>query len=290
MYFTSTMINAFLDVASTKSFSKTADRLFVSQQAVSKQISQLEKALGTELFDRRNHMALTRSGEMFYHFFRNASNQLKSMLEGIDNIQAGEAITYRIGVPPSLELTDIIGQISESCKSMNTEARVEVVCLPIPNLEQQLMDENIDFMISMFLPKDTTLFAEELLSIRMKLYTAKKTDEDQPVITIKDLNNDTLLLFLDLETDTEEEALKMFSSVNNFNLFSPKSIRILSSEREAFLAAELGEGVIQSHSRNIYYNEARLISIDLGTEKPLYLIWKSEDQNDLAKRILDRIS
>ena len=121
-------------------------------------------------------------------------------------------------------------------------------------------------------------------------YTAKKTDEDQPVITIKDLNNDTLLLFLDLETDTEEEALKMFSSVNNFNLFSPKSIRILSSEREAFLAAELGEGVIQSHSRNIYYNEARLISIDLGTEKPLYLIWKSEDQNDLAKRILDRIS
>ena len=53
-----------VDVAETKSMSKTAERLFVSPQAVSKSIKQLEDELDAELLVRTNQgVALTKIGE-----------------------------------------------------------------------------------------------------------------------------------------------------------------------------------------------------------------------------------
>lgn len=54
-----------VDVAETKSMSKTAERLFVSPQAVSKSIKHLETELGTELLVRNSTgVSLTRIGDM----------------------------------------------------------------------------------------------------------------------------------------------------------------------------------------------------------------------------------
>ena len=45
-------INAFLAVAEHESFSLAAEKLHLTQPAVSKRIRQLENSLNTELFDR----------------------------------------------------------------------------------------------------------------------------------------------------------------------------------------------------------------------------------------------
>ena len=57
-------LKCLVDVAETKSMSKTAERLFVSPQAVSKSIKQLEEELDAELLVRTNQgVALTKIGE-----------------------------------------------------------------------------------------------------------------------------------------------------------------------------------------------------------------------------------
>jgi len=48
-------LRTFVAVADHMSFSKAAQALFVSQSAVSKNISSLEKQLGQPLFNRRLH-------------------------------------------------------------------------------------------------------------------------------------------------------------------------------------------------------------------------------------------
>ena len=58
----------FKTVGDLKSLSKAAQLLYVSQPALSKSISSLEKELGVQLFERRNRkMLLTLYGEIFYH-------------------------------------------------------------------------------------------------------------------------------------------------------------------------------------------------------------------------------
>ena len=47
-------IDYFMAVATNLSFTKTSEELFVSQPAISRQISQLEKELGCKLFRRNN--------------------------------------------------------------------------------------------------------------------------------------------------------------------------------------------------------------------------------------------
>ena len=56
------LLSAFLAVAETSSFSVPAERLHVTQPAISKRIAALEEQLGARLFDRiGRHVSLTES-------------------------------------------------------------------------------------------------------------------------------------------------------------------------------------------------------------------------------------
>ncbi|MFM1892136.1 MAG: hypothetical protein RLZ44_1213, partial [Pseudomonadota bacterium] len=56
-------LQAFVEVARLGSFSSAADRLFLTQPAISKRVATLEKELNTRLFDRiGRHVSLTAAG------------------------------------------------------------------------------------------------------------------------------------------------------------------------------------------------------------------------------------
>ena len=58
-------LNVFLTVAVEKSFVNAANKLYISQSAISQQIKKIEKELGFPLFFRsRHHVALTEQGEI----------------------------------------------------------------------------------------------------------------------------------------------------------------------------------------------------------------------------------
>ena len=64
-------LKVFFEVASSKSFLDAANRLFVSQPAVSKSMSKLEDDLGVLLFYRDNKgVVLTPSGEILYKYLK----------------------------------------------------------------------------------------------------------------------------------------------------------------------------------------------------------------------------
>ena len=60
----------FIDLAKTLNFTETAKHFFVSQPAISKQISALEEELGVQLFHRgQRQVTLTPAGETYASFF-----------------------------------------------------------------------------------------------------------------------------------------------------------------------------------------------------------------------------
>jgi DNA-binding transcriptional LysR family regulator len=78
--YTLKQIQTFLEVARQKSVSKAAERLFVTQPAVSMQIRQLEQAFGLALLEPTGrNIRLTHAGEVFLNHAQAAMGQLKDL-------------------------------------------------------------------------------------------------------------------------------------------------------------------------------------------------------------------
>jgi DNA-binding transcriptional LysR family regulator len=65
-------VRAFVVTADEMHFGRAADRLFLSQQALSKRIARLEEELGVQLFIRGKHVELTLAGRRFLEPARHA--------------------------------------------------------------------------------------------------------------------------------------------------------------------------------------------------------------------------
>lgn len=69
--FEDSKINVFMAVAEEKSFTKAAKKLGISQPAVSQNVADIEKSLGTELFARtKGSVELTDDGKKFIEYAR----------------------------------------------------------------------------------------------------------------------------------------------------------------------------------------------------------------------------
>jgi DNA-binding transcriptional LysR family regulator len=68
-------IEAFVNVAKYKSFSKAAEAIYLSQPTISSHIASLENELGVILFDRNGkEVRLTRAGSIFIEYAVNLIN------------------------------------------------------------------------------------------------------------------------------------------------------------------------------------------------------------------------
>ncbi|RST22076.1 LysR family transcriptional regulator, partial [Streptomyces sp. WAC04770] len=113
----------FVVVAEELNLSRAAPRLFVTQQALSKQLRDLEEAVGVRLLDRSTRrMALTPAGEVFLASVREALAVLDAGVAAARS--AGPGGTVRLGflMGGALELTTpILAAFSARCPDVELE-------------------------------------------------------------------------------------------------------------------------------------------------------------------------
>ena len=72
-------LRGFYEIARTRSFTRAADKLFLSQPAISLQVKALEDELGEPLFDRkRREIRLTEAGEVLFKY-------VQQVFDGLEN-------------------------------------------------------------------------------------------------------------------------------------------------------------------------------------------------------------
>lgn len=147
----------FVEIADSGTFSAAAERLFVAQSALSRQIKELETQLQTPLFERTARQPrLTAAGEAFYPRARNLLSELIKASEMATQVGNGELGTLRLShsstVPMSGPLLqgistwlergpgvsmDIVTLSSETQLEEIAEGRQEVGLLRLPVLRQR---------------------------------------------------------------------------------------------------------------------------------------------------------
>lgn len=86
-------LRAFAAVAASRSFSRAAEQLFITQPALTRTVRQLESLLGTSLVDRGTHpVSLTSAGEEFLPYASRILNHLELGMAAV-----GEHATVRLG-------------------------------------------------------------------------------------------------------------------------------------------------------------------------------------------------
>ncbi len=141
--------NCFLAVAEYQSFSRAASALYVSQPAVSKNISALESELGAELFDRQGkYVVLTRAGEIFHNFLLEYRREFNSMMERIRSIDRSTPYgVVRIGCGLTWNAAHFYSRLSRHFAIHFPGIELEVEGLEPEGFLPALRRKEIDMMI-----------------------------------------------------------------------------------------------------------------------------------------------
>lgn len=118
-------INAFLQVAQFKSFSKAARHLGYSQAAITIQIKQLEQELDVHLFDRiGKQISLTRDGKLF---FEHANTIMQELAQARETLSRDRKLhgTLRIGTIESI-CTVLLPQVMKQYHTLYPEVNVRI--------------------------------------------------------------------------------------------------------------------------------------------------------------------
>ncbi|WP_214071206.1 LysR substrate-binding domain-containing protein [Mucilaginibacter sp. dw_454] len=134
----------FIKLAETLHFTKTSEQVFMAQPALSRQISQLEKSIGAELFKRnKRNVSLTKAGVYFKQAAQQTLDQLNYATNRAKQIHNGEAGEIRIGYTHSI-VQSILPRIIKELRAEFPD--VKTVLREMNNYEQyrDLAEQKID--------------------------------------------------------------------------------------------------------------------------------------------------
>lgn len=160
----------FLAVAEEAHFRRAAERLHVSQPTLSLQVQQLEKELGTPLFERMGRrVRLTQAGELYRDYARRALASLEEAQVALDELEGLLRGRLAVGVVQTVNAY-LIPPVVAGFVAEHPGVRLRVEELSAEEIEDGLADGNLDLGVS-FVPADggdleaEPLFEEELVLI-----------------------------------------------------------------------------------------------------------------------------
>ncbi len=165
-------LKVFKTVADRLSFTRAARELFISQPAVTKQIGELEKQLGTNLFLRQgNRISLTPQGEHLLEYANRILNLYGELEDAFADRTAPPEGEIRLGASTTIAQYVLPGLLARFRK------RYPGISLQVENgntqqIEQAVQEARIDFGMIEGMASMTTLHYEPFMLDELVLVTA----------------------------------------------------------------------------------------------------------------------
>jgi len=148
-------IQCFVEIAREKSFKRAAEKLFLTQPAISKTLKELEGIVGATLLERsRSGVDLTKQGEVFLHFAQMSLASLQQGLLGVE--QEGRAVKEKltVGALPSVAAW-LMPDVATEFQSLAPNAVLRIMDGPHGYLVERLRLAELDLVIGRMGRPDT---------------------------------------------------------------------------------------------------------------------------------------
>lgn len=207
-------IKFFMAAGRTLNFTEAARQLYVTPQALAKQIALIEQDLGMVLFIRTTRMVkLTKQGAFLYEKFLEIEHQMEQVVGEARKIPAENQEIIKIGVFSAIPKLEVIAPILSYMQAEMPKVQLQVMTEDLTYMKEDLSNNKLDMCIT------NTYDGErwgEVEMFRLAKYPAKLVVslyhpwaiKDQ--ITVEDMQQMT---FLGLERHEPQEQRNFFRNV-----------------------------------------------------------------------------
>ncbi len=146
---TETQIRYFVAVSDELSFSRAAQKLYVSQPAVSKNIALLENELGFMLFDRTGkHTRITDEAKIFREYIDRSYADFYQTLDQIRQLRSDFNGHIKIGIVDTWSTSQFYDEIAVYFAKMHPNIELQVEAYGVDHMLTVLRDGGIDIGIT----------------------------------------------------------------------------------------------------------------------------------------------
>src|SRR5687767_8390569 len=138
-------LRAFVSIAELGTFTAGAQRVHVTQAAISMQIRQLENELGARLFVRApRKVMLTEAGEQLLSRARQILRDHDAAIEEIADLTGAERGRLRVGSASAMVTTDVLPKLLRDVRRQHSRADITVASGTSESLVQQILGGELD--------------------------------------------------------------------------------------------------------------------------------------------------
>lgn len=141
-----TSLYYFSELAKDLHMTRTANRLFISQQTLSNHIQRLEDHFGAKLLHRKPTLSLTCAGEFVLSFAEVVNKEHRNLLDILSDVEQQERGVLRFGASP-LRMNNCLPNILPNFSARYPNVELRVIDAFSSQLEPMVLDDKLDFAI-----------------------------------------------------------------------------------------------------------------------------------------------
>jgi DNA-binding transcriptional LysR family regulator len=137
-----------LAVADEGNFVRAAERVNISQPALSRAVQTLEEELGIALFDRGNrHVTVTHAGATFFEHARRLLTEVRNMEHDMTLLRSGDSGRLAFGTGP-LHTSSLLQPLLQQLRLQHPGLQLTVAVNNTPYLLEHLRAEELEFFVA----------------------------------------------------------------------------------------------------------------------------------------------
>ncbi|QOV18366.1 LysR family transcriptional regulator [Blautia liquoris] len=289
----------FVSVAETLSFTRTAEKFYISQTAVTQQIKTLENNIGVKLLRRtKRHVELTPAGNVFLSEAKAILNRTQDAIKKAQKAATGFTGNLNLGIVEGYDNPDL-PEILRSFKSGYPNVSLSIVEADTSTLYTRLLDNTLDVVLNVLFAY-SNLEEKEILYKEINKYNlivllpTSHPLAYRSVLKLSDLKNDSFILTA--MGDPEDSFGQYESTMAHFirSGFTPNIVQQTSKfdTTALMVAANMGVAIVPSYALSSSRNTRSLVKIPLDEDTEKFEIVAArykENQNPTIEKFLSYI-